>query len=560
MSIALFQLSIVILIATGLGIVAHWFRQPTILAYLATGVLVGFFGFFQLGDTETFRLLSDLGIMFLLFLVGLEVNYDAVRLFGKTSVIIGIGQILVTFLFGFGISYVLGFSPLAASYISIALTFSSTIVVIKLLGDKRELNSLYGRISIGFLLVQDIIAVVLLVALSGISADGTIQLVPMVMALVKGVVLFGVTLYLGRKFFPIVFDTIARSSELLFISSIAWVFLLAAVVHRIGFSIEIAGFLAGVALANSSENFQIASRVRPLRDFFIVIFFVLLGASLVASYGAGHNDAIVVLSLFVLIGNPLILLIIMGAMGYRRRTSFLAGITVAQISEFSLVLMARGLALGHIPESAVATVTAVGIVTMICSSYLIMHGDKIFDYIGKFLTVFERENAFEEGLLAEPKHKQIVLIGCHRIGQGIAWNLPKQHYLVVDFDPEIYKKLSREGVDCLFGDIRDEEIFEKANIAEARLVISTSPSFEDNAALLGRIANLTTRKMKVIVRAETEAEAELLYGIGADYVLLPHLTSGNYLGKAIAVDPYLTILDQLKKRDIQFMRTLREIG
>lgn len=557
MSIALFQLSIVILIATGLGIVAHWFRQPTLLAYLATGALIGYFGFFQLGDRETFRLLSDLGIMFLLFLVGLEVNYDAVRLFGRTSLIIGFGQIIVTFLAGFGISYVLGFSFITASYISIALTFSSTIVVIKLLGDKRELNSLYGRISIGFLLVQDIIAVVILIALSGIGADGTVHALPMMFALLKGAVLFGVTLYLGRTFFPMVFDTIARSAELLFIASIAWVFLLAAVVYRIGFSIEIAGFLAGVALANSSENFQIASRVRPLRDFFIVIFFVLLGSSLTSVPFSGQSSAIISLSLFVLVGNPLILLVIMGVMGYRRRTSFLAGITVAQISEFSLVLMARGLDLGHIPQSAVATVTAVGIVTMVFSSYLIMHGDKIFDRISRFLRVFERDNASEEGFLLTPIHKSIVLVGCHRIGQGIAWNLPKQHFLVVDFDPEIYKKLSHEGIDCLFGDIRDEEIFEKANVLEARMVISTSPSFEDNAALIGRIVSATGQKPKIIVRSETEQEAEILYGMGADYVLLPHLTSGNYLGKAIAADPYLTILDQLKRRDLQFIRMIR---
>ncbi len=556
MTSALFELSIVILIATGLGILAHWFRQPTLLAYIATGVVIGYLGLSHVADKETFHLLSDLGIMFLLFLVGIEVNFDAVRLFGKVALLIGIGQIVFTFGVGFIISYLLGFSWISAAYISIALAFSSTIIIVKLLGDKKEINSLYGRITIGFMLVQDIVAVIILVVLAGIGEGGTVSFMSLGWVLLKGAVLFALAFFLGRRFFPMVFDTIARSSELLFMASIAWVLFFAAIVSRFGFSIEIAGFLAGVALANSSENFQIASRVRPLRDFFIVIFFVLLGASLSFTSLSESLTPVVVFSLFVLIGNPLIVLIIMGAMGYRRRTSFLAGITVAQISEFSLVLMARGLQLNHVSDTDVAIVTIVGVLTMTVSSYLVMHGDVIFSYLNRFLKVFERKNIAEFDTRAMGVGKSIVLIGAHRIGQGILWNLPKQHVLVVDFDPEIYQKLTKEGADCIFGDVQDEEIFEKANIAEARLVISTSPSFDDNAALLNRVGTLV-RRPKVIVRSETELEAELLYDLGADYVLLPHLTTGNYLGKTIAVDPYLTILDQLKKRDLQFMHSLR---
>ncbi|HEY4497627.1 MAG TPA: cation:proton antiporter [Candidatus Paceibacterota bacterium] len=553
MTTTLFELAMVVLLATGLGIVAKVLRQPTILGYLVAGALIGAFGFLNLSDEKTFRVFSDLGIMFLLFLVGLEINYTSLRLVGRVSLLVGLGQIVFTFGLGYGIAvFLFGLGPLAASYIAIALTFSSTIIVVKLLADKKDISSLYGRISVGFLLVQDFVAIVVLVALAGISQGNEVAWWVVAWTVVQGIVLFAAMLWLGRKIFPYIFDALARSSELLFLSSLAWVLSLAAVVSKINFSIEIAGFLAGIALANSSEHFQIASRIRPLRDFFIVIFFVLLGSSLAFSHFSGLWVSILVFSFFVLIGNPIIVWIIMGLMGYRRRTFFLAGITVAQISEFSLIIVALGARLGHINESVVALVTAVGIVTIAVSTYFIVFGDRLVRSFYWWLGVFERRISREEIANITLSRKRIVVIGAHRIGHHLLHNLPKQNVLVVDFDPEAVRRLREEGYDCLFGDIEDEEIRERAELANAALVVSTSPHFEDNASLLEYALTLA-RRPKMIVRAEVERDAFMLYNLGADYVIIPHLTSGFYLGKALALDPQGATLDQLRKKDMALM-------
>lgn len=552
MTVGLFELAIVILIAAGLGLAAKLLKQPLILAYLIAGVAIAYLGFFDIQNRETFAIFSDLGIMFLLFLVGLEINYSSLRMVGRASVLIGLGQIIFTALVGFGVVRLFGLSALHSLYIAIALTFSSTIIVVKLLSEKKDLNSLYGKISIGFLLVQDFVAILILVLLSGIVAGKGIVWNDLVAAVIKGVALFAAMLVLGRKILPRVFDPIARSQELLFLMSLAWVFLVATVVSKIGFSIEIGGFLAGLALANSAEHFQIASRVRSLRDFFILVFFVILGSSLVFSDFSGLVLPIIVLSAFVLIGNPLIVMIIMGLMGYRKRTSFLSGVTVAQISEFSLILAALGLKVGHLDEKAVSLITAVGIITITLSAYLIIHADALFRRLSRLLSVFERRRLRGEYVSAEGFKKPVILIGCHRTGESIAMSIPQKELLAIDFDPEVIAKLRKRNIDYIFGDISDPDIFERANVGEARLLISTCPDLENNLALLEEIRMLQKRPI-VIVRAEDEKEALLLYDRGVDYVLLPHFTSGQYLGKTIAVDPEIKILEQLRKRDLEML-------
>ena len=557
MTTGFFELAIIILIASALGIAAKLTKQPIILAYLATGAVIGYFGFFNLADKETFRLFSDLGIMFLLFLVGLEINYTSLRLVGKTSLIVGIAQIIFTFIGGFIIAYFFGFNYLSSAYIAIALTFSSTIIIVKLLSEKKDLNSLYGKVSIGFLLVQDFVAILILIFLASLQAGNKIEIFDIFLTLIKGVALFGLMIYLGRKILPLIFNKIAHSQELLFLSSLAWLFMAVAGASKLGFSIEIGGFLAGLALANSSENFQIAGRIRSLRDFFILIFFAILGTSIIIADFSNLTFPIIIFSLFVLIGNPLIVLIIMGIMGYRKRTGFMCGVTVAQISEFSLILAAMGAKVGHISNGTVSLITAVGIITITLSTYSIIYSEKIFKFLSPILSIFERKKTKEDEMLFQKRHKPIILIGCHRTGQSLAFNIPKEDLLIIDFDPEIISQLRKQGYDYLFGDVSDAEIFEKANFDEAKLIISTSPDIEDNLTLLSSLNALNNRnKLKVIMRARTSKEAEILYNNKADYVLLPHFTAGQYLSKTIALDPEMSILEQLKNQDIEVLKKI----
>lgn len=561
----LFELAIIICLAALLGIIAKTLKQPLILAYIATGIIIGLiqrqFGFFSFGNNDSFHLFSELGIMFLLFLIGLEMNYTSLKTVGATSVFIGLGQILFTSIFGFIIAMVLGFPTIHAAYIAVCLTFSSTIIIVKLLSDKKSLNSLYGKISIGFLLVQDFVVILMLIILAGIGSDGNFAPRQLIETFFMGIILFSIMLILGRNALPYLFHKIARSQELLFLVSLAWVFALVAatdllrVYTGIGFSIEVAGFLAGLALANSSEHFQIANRIKPLRDFFILIFFVILGSSIIFYNFQALTLPIIIFSLFILIGNPLIVIIIMGlGLGYRKRTSFLCGITVAQISEFSLILAALGLRIGHLNESVVALIAAVGIITITISTYLVMYSDGIYNFLSPFLSFFEKSKTREDVTFADLT-KPIIMIGYDRTGKSIAYNIPKEDLLIIDFNPDIITELTEQGFSCLYGDVIDPLIFETVNFTDAKTVISTSPNIEDNLNVVAGISKLAKRP-KVILRAETKEDAMMLYKEGADYVFIPLLSSGQYLGKIFNLDPKLESIHLLKEKDINFMKKI----
>ncbi|MBD3281465.1 hypothetical protein GF391_01840 [Candidatus Uhrbacteria bacterium] len=548
----LLELAATVVLVTILSAFARMLKQPFILAYLAAGVIIATFGFFHLSDRETFQLFSDLGIMFLLFLVGLEINYTSLKLVGKVSLILGLGQIVFTSLFGYIIATLFGYDWLEALYIAIALTFSSTIIIVKLLSDKKELRSLHGKISVGMLLVQDAVAVIILVLLSGLS-DGTgTSFTELILTLIKGFLLVSITLWIGKKIIPKLFDHLAKSQELLFISSLAWVLGMAVIVSFMGFSIEIAGFLAGLALSNSLERMQISNKIRSLRDFFIVIFFVLLGASMALSNLSGLAWPIIVFSLFVLIGNPLIVLTILGFLGYRKRTGLLTGLTVAQISEFSLIVAAVGLKLGHISNATVTLITGVGIITITISTYMIINANKLYKLLQSPLSIFESRTDKEPGIKKSRKRKY-VLIGCHRTGIGIAALLPKNQLLIIEFDPDVVHKLQKKGYNVLFGDITDPEIMEDMLITKAEVLIITSPDLQDNLSVLELYSQKRNRPT-IIVRAQSKEELEVLYKAGADYVLLPHLTAGQILGHILSGKDITKGIKRIRNKEMEALQ------
>jgi len=555
------ELTLVIVVATALGILARLARQPTVLAYLLAGVLIGYFNFFNVADRETFQVFADLGIMFLLFLVGLEVNYRSFKLVGWGAAMIGLIQMAITAAAGYILARTFGYSPLVSSYIAVAVSFSSTIITVKILSDKGDLNSLYGKIAIGILLLQDVCAVLLLVILTGFSpivlsgAEGGFgPALKSLSTFIGGVFLIVFAIYASRKIIPAFFQSIARSPELVFLASLAWVFLCASVTGLLGFPVAIGGLLAGITLANSYEHFQIANRVRPLRDFFLLVFFAILGSSVVFSSFRGIVGAIIAFSVLVLIGKPIVVFLASSLMGYRKRPSFLAGIALGQISEFSLVLAAAGYQLGHVSSDIVALITAVGIVTITVSTYLSTGAQSLYSRLDPYLSFFERGRRGDVHGETSPRGS-IVLIGFHRTGRSITDALGvRADLLVVDFDPEAVGILKERGIAFVFGDMTDPDIIERARLRHAKLIISTSPDIESNVMLLhaltesGGRGDVTVGIPRVIMRARTDHEAETLYEAGADYVLLPHATAGEYLGRSITEDPELRFIDKMRKK------------
>lgn len=551
-----FELTIVIFLAAVLSIIFRFLKQPSILAFIITGIIVGPLGLFNFQSHELMRSLASIGITLLLFMIGLELNLKELKSVGKNALLAGIMQMGFTSAAGFGISSFLGFSAITSVYIGIALAFSSTILIIKLLSDKRDLKSLYGKITVGILLVQDLIAIFILILLSTFSGvSGTsIDVGEIFIAILKVIVLFGWVIFLSRGVLPKILNIIARSSESLFLFSLAWVFGIAALVSSplIGFSIEIGGLLAGIALASSIESYQIITKVKPLRDFFLTIFFVTLGMDLVFNNISQILVAVIIFSIFVLLISPVIVMMILGILKYKKRTSFMSGVALAQISEFSLIMLYLGNKIGHVSEQVLSIVTFVGVITFVISTYFIVNSNYIYKILMPLLGIFERKSSEAEKEPEELK-EHIVLVGANRMGEGILNALirKKSNFVVVDFDPDIIEKLNKKNIKTFFGDISDPEISQAVNVEKASLVISTASDPEDNLLLLKSLKRI--RGPKIIVAAFEKNDAKDFYKAGADYVIMPHIAGGNHLANLLVEDNHLKLIEEYKEKEKKYI-------
>lgn len=520
--------------ATVFASLASKLKQPLLIWYLLAGMVLSYNGY--ISDAHFLEVSSQIGVTLLLFLVGMEMDIGQLPSLGRVALLTGIGQILFTSVIGFGIAYLLGFSILPSIYIAIALTFSSTIIMIKLLSEKNDLGSLYGRITVGFLLVQDVVAMLILMFLSGIET-GSVEVSTLFFLIVKALILLIIVYIFSHYILPKLVDQImADSSELLFIFSISWALVFAVFVSEgLGFTLEIGGFLAGLALSSLPEHLQIASRTRPLRDFFLTIFFLFLGTKLIVEGVSAVVLPAIILSGFVLVGNPIIVLTIMGAMRYRKRTSFLAGLTVAQISEFSLILMSMGLALGHVGQQEVALVVIVGVITMTISTYMIVGAESLYNRLAPMLSIFERKKTKEIRLGSSKSYKNhVVLVGCDRTGQQIIPVLQKHdtEFVVVDFNPKVFNKLYAQGIPVVFGDISDPDILDEVNVKKANIIISTSPSLADNFALLQGLKDKGSGAVSVFIDHDQQKATEF-YKRGASLVVNPELVAGEYIANIL---------------------------
>lgn len=554
------DITVIICLAAFLAVVVKWLRQPIILAYILTGIIVGPVGFINIQSGDFLQVLGNVGVTFLLFMLGLEMKIKDFSSVGKTIFTAFLIQTASTFLIAYFSAIALGFNITSTIYIGIALVFSSTIIVVKFLSDKKDLHSLYGKLSIGILLLQDFLAVAVLVLLSSFNSQTpTNPLVAIFPVLIKGVIIFSAVWYLSQKIFPKIVESLSKSSEILFLVSIAWVFGLAALISSpmIGFSVEIGGFLAGLALANSIANYQIIAKAKILRDFFIIIFFVILGVKMTFDFSGSTIFAAIVFSLIALVAKPLIVMIAMGSMGFRKRTSFLSGVNLGQISEFSLILIFLGAKLGHIDNNAVSLVTAVSIISFVFSAFAIGNDNKLYLLLHGYLNIFERKHGKKDEIVQSERDMgnlkgHIVLVGGDQMGKSVLDSLKdeKREIVVIDFDPAIIKKITNENIHRLFGDISDNEIKSIARIHEASLVISTVPDVEDNLLLLGEL-KFNKSRATVIVTALDSTDAKTLYRAKADYVVLPHLAGGRQLARLLEKD--LKNIENLKIHDAAYL-------
>ena len=530
------EVALLLVMAAAIGLFGILLRQPLIVSFIAVGLIAGPSALDVVHSDAQIDLLSELGIAVLLFLVGIKLDVKLVRSLGKVALLTGLGQVLFTSVFGYLIGLALGLGSVTSLYVAVALTFSSTIIIVKLLSDKREIDSLHGQIALGFLIVQDIVVVLAMIVLSaiGIGAEGggghgggSVLSV-----LASGAAMLALVVLFVRYIADPLTERLAGAPELLVIFAIAMAAMFAAIGDFVGLGKEVGGLLAGVALASTPYRETIAARLAPLRDFLLLFFFIALGATLDLSLLGTHVTGAIIFSLFVLIGNPLIVLVIMGTMGYRKRTGFLAGLTVAQISEFSLIFIAMGVSIGHVTEDALGLVTMVGLVTIATSTYMITYSHQLYAVFEPLLGIFERKGTPREPSDAgthQARGYQVIIFGLGRFGTAIGLRLKKRgiRVLGVDFNPQAVRRWRDLGLEADFGDASDPELVAELPFRGAEWMVSTVPihptglSHEDTRRTLIQLTRSAGFTGRIAAASQSVGDTEALFGAGVDLVLEP---------------------------------------
>jgi Kef-type K+ transport system membrane component KefB len=521
------EVAALLLAAALVGALALRLRQPLILAFIVVGVLGGPAVLGWVTAADQIDLLAKIGIALLLFVVGLKLDLHLVRTLGPLVLAAGLGQMAVSALLGYGLSRGLGFGPLAALYTAAALAFSSTIIVVKLLSDKREIDALHGRTAVGVLIVQDVAVLLVILGLTafggGEPEDGIWSTAAEI--LLESAAMLAFLAMAMRYVLPALLERLATSSELLVLFAVAWAVALAAAAEWIGFSKEIGAFLGGVSLASTPYREAIGARLVSLRDFLLLFFFIDLGAGLELGPLLGHAGMAVALSLSVLLGKPLVFLAILGALGYRKRTGFLTGLSLSQISEFSLILAALGLSLGHIDRSTVSVITLVALATIGVSTYLTLYAHPLYERLAPWLRIVERRVPHPEELgdaTAPDEAPDVILFGLGRYGGEIARGLVAKgrNVLGIDFDPQAVSTWQGEGLSARYGDAHDPELLAHLPLTSAQWVVSTAVERDVNAALLSAL-RAHRFEGRVALRAHDSHDVEALERAGADVVLAP---------------------------------------
>ena len=527
------ELAGIVFIATLFSILMRIFRQPLIVGYILAGIFIGPYFLNIYHSRDNIELFSKIGVAILLFILGLNLSPRVIKEVGKVSLITGIVEVIFSAVISFGISSILGFNFLTALFIALALSFSSTIIVLKLFSDKGALNKLYGRISIGFLLLEDIAATILLVVIASFAHATDTNLATMFgLLFIKsaGILL---TLYLVSEFIlPRVSIFMASSSELLFLFSITWGLGLSALFYILGFSIEIGALIAGIMLSLTPFAYEIESRLKPLRDFFIVLFFVLLGSQMVLGNIFTLLIPAIILSFFVILGRPIIIMVTMNLLGYKKRTSFMAGVTITQISEFSLILIGLALSLGYVTKNISSLITMVGLITITISTYIIMYSEEIYVRVEKILGILEFRKPKDNEKGSGSEVYDILLFGYDRVGQDFLRVFKKleKKFLVIDFNPKSIKALTESNIPFRYGDAQDIEFISELNLSKVKMAASTIPDFKTNMLLVGKIRDESPNAIIIVISHDAE-DAEELYKKGATYVIMPH-----YLGARFATN------------------------
>ncbi len=515
-----FEVSVLLGLCAVISMIIRYLRQPLIIGYIITGLIVGPSLLGLVKSPESIEVLGSFGVTLLLFIVGLGLNPRVIKEVGRVSLITGLCQVTFTSLVGYWVAGLLGLDKTASIYVGASLAFSSTIIILKLLTDNKEQNKLSGKVTIGFLLVQDIVATFALVIASA-SGQGNLSYQTLLPLIAKGAVLFALIFVVSTYILKRLTHFLSKSRELLFLFALAWGFGIASLFYRFGFSAEVGALLAGVSLATMPYAQDIGSRLRPLRDFFLIVFFIALGTQL----NLGDIQAVIgqslLLSLVVVFCNPVVVMTIMGILGYTKKTSFKAGIALTQVSEFSLILILLGATNNQIDQETVSLIMVTAILTMALSSYMIIYSDSLYSLLEPRLRLFERKKT--KPIRDHKTTVDAVIFGFKKGGHeyiNVFRQLEKK-FLLVDHDPDVIDDAEKHGIPYIYGDATDLQLLEEINLEDVKFVVAVITDHATNIFLLQHL-HQHNPKCIIICHADSVSEAIELYGLGASFVILPH--------------------------------------
>jgi Kef-type K+ transport system membrane component KefB len=538
------DITLCILFAWALGLLAHFFRQPLILAYLIAGFLIGPFGMGWVKSQESISVISELGLIFMLFMIGLEIDLKKIVRAGRVILFAAGGQLIggcaLGILFFVGIGLPMGGGGFDAVYLCIACVLSSTVIIVKVLYEKRELDTLPGRITLGVLVLQDIFAILFLAVQPSLD---NLQVSVILLSIVRVGALVATALILSRYVLPWLFHQIARRPELILLGALAWCFLIGEIAEKLHLSREMGSLVAGVSLSTFPYALDVTAKVTTLRDFFITLFFVALGMTIPIPNLSVVGLALIIAA-FTVVSRVVTTFAPLYLMKQGLRASLLPAINLAQISEFSLVVIQTGIAAGHIKTETASAASFAFVLLAVLSTFVMVRSDQITRLAIsplKRIGLRDLDHGHAQDAGHEDGHgetRRIVILGFFRAASALLSEIERQNQSlleqisVIDFNPDVFRTLRDRGVHVIYGDISNVDTLVHAGVGQAEMIILSVPdsllkgASNDKLVRHVRTLNPTAR---IVATADLLSDVADLYAAGADYVAVPRLSDAHEL-------------------------------
>ena len=538
------DITLCILFAWVLGLLAHFSRQPLILAYLIAGFFIGPFGTGWVKSQESISIISELGLIFMLFMIGLEIDLKKIVRAGKVILFAAGGQLLggclLGILFFMGIGLSIGGGKFDALYLCVACALSSTVIIVKVLYEKRELDTLPGRVTLGVLVLQDIFAILFLAVQPSLA---NLQISVILLSIGRVGVLVATALALSRYVLPRLFHQIARRPELILLGALAWCFLIGEIAEKLHLSREMGSLVAGVSLSTFPYALDVTAKVTTLRDFFITLFFVALGMTIPIP-GLSVISLALLIAAFTVVSRVLTTFTPLYLMKQGLRASLLPAINLAQISEFSLVVIQTGVAANHITTETASAASFAFVVLAVLSTFVMGRSDQFTRLlIGQLKRIGIRDLDHRHEIEGEQEGghgeaRRIVILGFFRAASALLSEIERQNQslleqiTVVDFNPVVFQTLADRGLHVIYGDISNVDTLVHAGVGKAELIILSVPDSllkgANNEKLVRHVRALNPTA-RIVATADLLSDVNDLYAAGADYVTVTRLTDAHEL-------------------------------